>query len=81
MASLLPMIVRKTEAEAVYTRERQRTNRERFRAYHADFHEACRRGDARRMAEAVQDATTITNDSMWLTKRMSDIQARLTLLR
>ncbi len=81
MTSLLPTIVRKTEAEAIYTRERQRANRERFRAYHADFREARSRGDHRRMAEVLQDVTIITSDTVRLVRRMRGIQTRLTIVR
>ncbi|MDQ2783785.1 MAG: hypothetical protein M3Y58_02145 [Chloroflexota bacterium] len=76
MESIRSSIVRTTEAEAIYTRERQRTNRERFRAYYADFYAAYDRRDYRRIVEIVQDATTITNDTMRLTRRMSAIRLR-----
>ncbi len=76
MESLLPMIVRKTEAEAIYMRERQRVNRERFRAYYADFHDACVQRDYRRAFEVVQDATMITNDMLRLVRRRGEIGMR-----
>lgn len=76
LESVVSHITRKTEAEAIYTRERQRMNRERFRAYYADFHAACGCRDYRRIAEVVQDATTITNDTLRLVRRMREIRSR-----
>src|SRR5207237_547716 len=72
---------RKTEAEAIYARERQRVNLERFRAYRDDFHAACTTRDYRRVSEIVQDARTIANDTMRLVRKMNSIQTRLRMLR
>lgn len=80
MESFLPMIKRKTEAEAIYTRERQRMNRERFRAYYADFHDACCHGDYRRVYEVVQDATMLTNDMLRLVRHRAEISMRRRVL-
>lgn len=80
MESVVAQIARKTEAEAIYTQERQRTNRERFRAYYADFHTACGCRDYRRVYEVVQDATTITNDTLRLVRRMREIRTRRRVL-
>jgi predicted unusual protein kinase regulating ubiquinone biosynthesis (AarF/ABC1/UbiB family) len=76
MESFVSQIVRKTEAEAIYTRERQRMNRERFRAYYADFYTACGRRDYHRVSEVVQDATMITSDTVRLVRRMREIRTR-----
>lgn len=76
MQPLVIQSTRKAEAEAIYTRERQRTNRERLRAYHVDFYAAYRCRDYRRASEVVQDATTITSDMVRLVRRMREINVR-----
>jgi hypothetical protein len=81
MESLSVALQRKTEAEAIYTRERQRVNLERFRAYYDDFQAACGTRDYRRVSEIVQDARTIANDTMRLVQQMGGIQTRLRMLR
>src|SRR5438067_2546491 len=72
---------RKTEAEAIYTRERQRVNLQRFRDYYDDIQAACGTRDYRRVSEIVQDARTIANDTMRLVRQMDGIQTRLRMLR
>jgi hypothetical protein len=72
---------RKTEAEAIYTRERQRVNLERFRAYRDDFQAARETRDYRRVSEIVRDAWMISDDTMRLVRKMTSIQTRLRLLK
>jgi hypothetical protein len=81
MERLSVEVRRKTEAEAIYTRERQRVNLERFRAYYDDFQAACNTGNYRRVSEIVQDARTIADDTMRLVRKMSGIHTRLRMLR
>lgn len=76
MDEFVTHITRKTKAEAIYTRERQRTNRERFRAYYAEFHAACGCRDYHRIFQVVQDAMMITDETLQLVQRMSEINTR-----
>ena len=76
MDSLVSHIAWKTKAEAIYTQERQRMNRERFFAYYADFYTAFEHRDYRRISEVVQDTRMITSETLRLVRRMSDINVR-----
>jgi hypothetical protein len=80
MEQLSRELRRKTEAEAIYTRERQRVNLERFRAYRDDFRAAFEVRDYRRVSEIVRDARVISDDTMRLVGKMNGIQTRLRLL-
>lgn len=80
MEALRKELIRRTEAEATYTCERQRTNLERFRAYRDDFQAACDAWNCRRISEVVQDAGTIVNDTLRLSRKAAGIYARLRTL-
>lgn len=81
MEHIVAKLLVRTRGEATYTRERQRTNRERFRAYYGDFQRARNERDFRRVSEVVQDALSISNDSVRLVRKMERIRSRLIVLR
>lgn len=81
MEHIVPKLLVRTQSEATYTRERQRANRERFRAYYGDFQRARDERDFRRVSEVVRDALTISHDSVRLVRKMERIQSRLIVLR
>ncbi len=81
MEKIVSQILVRTRSEATYTRERQRVNRERFRAYYGDFQRARDERDFRRASEVVRDALSISNDTVRLVRKMERIRSRLIVLR